>query len=64
MNDVKTYLNKEQTGLPFWVITDNQFKNYSAWWDNGLTKALSVSDLINIHLLVEIRNNKPKRKTK
>lgn len=54
------YLTKEQTGLPFDVVKDDFFDNYLAKYEREnavLTKRiLSLSDLISIHLLVEIRN--------
>lgn len=48
------HLTKIQTGLPFDVLRDGH-QNYFAVYDNGLMKKLSVSDIINIHLLVEIK---------
>lgn len=51
------YLSKEQTGLPFDIEVDNHFPNYRAKYRNGMIESLSVSDVINIHLILEIKKN-------
>ena len=52
------YLTKDQTGLPFNVEVDNHFPNYRAIWGNSMVSPLTTSDLINIHLLIELRKKK------
>jgi hypothetical protein len=49
------YLSKDKTGLPFDIVKDSHFENYSAKWDNGAKSELSISDLINVHVLLEAR---------
>lgn len=49
------YLDKYESGLPFDVIRDNHFPNFFARFESGAMKELTVSDIININLLMEIK---------
>ena len=64
MSDWSVYLTKKETGLPFFVEKDNHFANYRALHDNHSSQILTVSDLININILVELKKLNKKNKTK
>lgn len=51
----KFYLSKDKTGLPFHIVKDEHFQNYFARHDNGKIEKLSISDIVNIHLLISIK---------
>lgn len=53
--DFIIYLTKRQTGLPFDIEKDDHFQSYRAAHPNGMREILSISDVINIHLLMELK---------
>lgn len=60
MNDFTLYLTSEQTGLPF-TVEKNHMNNFRALFGTSMIAQLTISDIINIHLLTEIRNKKSRK---
>jgi hypothetical protein len=57
MTDYNIYLTAEQTGLPF-TVEKNGMNNFRGKFNGGsMVTPLTVSDIINIHLLVELKLN-------
>jgi len=56
----RPYVDKEETGLPFDIqVDDSLFTKYRAYQKHNVTSNLTLSDIINIHILIELRiNNK------
>jgi hypothetical protein len=49
------YLTKRKTGLPFDVIKNNHFDRYTTRDSGGRTGLLTKSDIIHIHILIELK---------
>jgi hypothetical protein len=60
MSDNITYLTPEQTGLPF-TVQKNGMNNFRAIFGSSMIAPLTISDIINIHLLVELKTQTQKQ---
>lgn len=59
---LQNYLTKQQTGLPFDICKDSLFDNYFAVYANTSSEKLKPKDIINAHILMELRKNKRNEK--